>query len=204
MFSSTSSKTQTESTINRLLATYLPGTTVDETKSQLWNNNSNNKNSKISSSTQQIHQQIKRSKLSKHEIKKINKLNKAKLNKLVLKNQAESKRVAKLAKYDLIKNRHRDDLTIEEEKYLNKLIKRNVNSIKRVSEILDLEVKEELDFVKKDILEKLNTKKSKSKSTSKDRQKQQFQDKINKGFISYPGLTPGLAPVGVDDDDESD
>lgn len=198
MFSSAASKSQTESTVNKLLATYLPGTTVDETRSQAWNNSR-------ASSTQQIQHETKRSKLAPHEVKKINKLNKARLNKLVLKNQAESKRVAKLAKYDLIKNRHREDLTVEEQKYLKKLIKRNVNSVNRVSEILDLEVKEELDAVKSGILDKLNTRNNrKSKASSKEKRNEQFQEKIKKGFISYPGLTPGLAPVGLNDDSDED
>lgn len=80
---------------------------------------------------------------------------------------------------------------------LTKILERNVSA----AEVHDTE---DLQELKLNILKQRNLKQAAKKRVSnKAAKKQDFNTKIAKGQISYPGLTPGLAPVGESDDEPS-
>ncbi|UCS20710.1 uncharacterized protein HLK63_G08481 [Nakaseomyces glabratus] len=105
-----------------------------------------------------------------------------------------------------ILNKHREQgtLTQKEKAYLDELAKRNTKKLK--SWDLEDDVKEDFLEIQAQILN--DTKESSKRRSSKKKNK-------NKGFKQtlsssskvqdhrYPGLTPGLAPVGLSDEEES-
>lgn len=187
-FKSKSSQAQAHSTLNKLLAHTLPGSAVNESSS-----------AKLTS-TQIINSHLTKRKLRADEVRKINKLNKQKQNRHIKKSVEDQKKFNKLIKYNIIKKHKANDaLTPEEEKYLQKLVKKNSNAVRMLSEIDDEIVKDELDQVKAEILDMAL---GKSKKNQKTRTERDFDDEIKQGLVLYPGLTPGLAPVGFDSDDE--
>lgn len=185
-FNSSTSRSHAKSTVNKLLANFLPGSVVIEQPS------------KKVSSAETVSKEISK-KANPDEIRRIALKQKKIQKKKILKSTQESKKFQKLAKYKLIKA-HKEDgsITPEESKYLNKLVKKNISAINSLSEIDDDDLKQELAQVKRDILETTAPKKKSKKSLSKQKE---FNAKIKKGFISYPGLTPGLAPVDHNDSD---
>lgn len=217
-FKSKASKQQAQSTVNRLFANVLPGSTiVDQAQSKITktsnsnsnkNQNQNQKKNKLSSTELLNNHLSNKHKLTPEEIRKLNKQNKHKQNKLINKKLEETKKFNKLIKYNIIKNhKSENQLTVEESKYLKKLIKKNSNSINRLSEIDDPEINEELDQIKQEILQISNDKYNKAKRYKENKisQKQiDFNEKVKSGDISVPGLTPGLAPVGYDDDSDDE
>lgn len=156
------------------------------------------------SSAQKVDKEIgNKDRPTKQEIHKIRKLDKLKQRQRIKKTLEADKKFNKLAKYHLIKH-HKDEknLSEEESKYLKKLVKKNVNSLNSVSEIDDEEIKAELKQVKQDILKLNNEKHAKKTKRIQNKKTKDFNSKVAKGVISYPGLTPGLAPVGLDDSDD--
>lgn len=115
--------------------------------------------------------------------KVVKKQNKA-LQKKTLQNSKELKRV----KYELIKSKKdSQDLSVEHRKYLNKLVRKNKHLVLKNNEI---DEDFNTDGLQDEIL-KFNSKPSKKKT--------QFKTKIKH---NHPGLTPGLAPVDYESDDE--
>lgn len=192
-FNSKSSKTQAQATVNKLFSNLLPGTVQAVAKETL-----------PMSSAQILHMEIEnKNKLSKEETKKIQKQNKLKKHKMIKKASAEEKKYGKLAKYHLIKQHKAEgSLSEEESKYLKKLVRKNVSSLNRISEIDDMEIKSELDQVRQDILKINREKHDKKVKRTQNKKTKDFNTKVSKGMISYPGLTPGLAPVGLEDSDD--
>lgn len=192
-FNSKSSKSHAEATVNKLFSSLLPGT-----------QGTTSKQSPSLSSAELLSIEIEnKNKLSKEELKKIHKQNKFKQHKKIKKALEDEKRFNKLAKYHLIKHHKTGgELSEEEAKYLKKLVKKNVNSLNRVSEIDDMEIKSELDQVRQDILKINKEKHDKKAKRIQNKKTKDFNSKVAKGMISYPGLTPGLAPVGLDDSDD--
>lgn len=179
--------------MNKLFSSLLPGT-----------QGTTSKQSSSLSSAELLSIEIEnKNKLSKEELKKIHKQNKFKQHKKIKKALEDEKRFNKLAKYHLIKHHKTGgELSEEEAKYLKKLVKKNVNSLNRVSEIDDMEIKSELDQVRQDILKINKEKHDKKAKRIQNKKTKDFNSKVAKGMISYPGLTPGLAPVGLDDSDD--
>ncbi|KAK7684776.1 hypothetical protein QCA50_012018 [Cerrena zonata] len=141
-------------------------------------------------------------KLSTEEIKKINKANKIKKNKAINKKVKANKKFNKITSL-IIPN----ELPEEERKYLQKLVKKNSSTLRRLTDIDDPDVKDEIDQLKAEILELTNEKYNKAKASKNnklDKKSQDFNEKVKKGLISTPGLTPGLAPVGLDDDSDEE
>lgn len=192
-FNSNSSKSQAQTTVNKLFSNLLPGTVGNVQKqssslpsAQLLNNEIENTN-----------------KLSKQELRKIHKQNKLKQHKKIKKVLEEEKKFGKIAKYHLIKHHKTGgNLSEEESKYLKKLVKKNVNSLNKVSEIDDMEIRAELNQVRQDILRINKEKHDKKAKRIQHKKTKDFNNKVSKGMISYPGLTPGLAPVGLEDSDD--
>lgn len=195
-FSSSASKTKAQTAVNRLLAATLPGQLEAPAAGRLL-------------STEQLSRQLsKKNRLLAVEIKKLNKARKLKQNRQIAKTLEQNKKFTKLVKYNIIKNHKlaasagHGVLSVEEEKYLNKLVKKNTNMLNRLSEVDDLQVKDELDDIKRDILQLTARKTKENKTVSKNLR--DFNEKIKDGELAYPGLTPGLAPVGWDDESDDE
>lgn len=195
-FSTNASKTKAQTAVNRLFAAILPGLAEAPTPGALL-------------ATEQLSKQLStKNKLLSEEIKKLNKSRKLKQSRHIAKKLEQNRKFAKLVKYNIIKN-HKlaaaagaGVLSEEEEKYLNKLVKKNTNMLNRLSEVDDLLVRDELDDIKRDILQLTAQKTRENKTVSKNLR--DFNEKINSGVVAYPGLTPGLAPVGMDDESDDE
>lgn len=194
-FESASSKAKAKATVNKLFADVLPGASLLPLK-------------KLSSSTaSDFALEAKKKRLSKGEVRKQNKAEKAKQNKKINKKLELDKKFQKLVRYNVIKSHKGSDaaLSTEEEKYLKKLVKKNSNALKRFADVNDPDVQEEITALQEEIIAMTNAKYDRSRDRKLDAKLLAFNDKIKSGTLSYPGLTPGLAPVGLDDEsDESD
>lgn len=159
--------------------------------------------SKTSTATENFVAQVSKKRLTKHERQKAQKVEKIKKNKAINQKLEQEKKFKKLVKFNVIKA-HKDGkaLSPEEQKYLRKLIKKNANAVSRASEVDDPFVKEEIDTLRQEILALTNEKYDKSRDRKLDAKLLSFNDKIKKGVLAYPGLTPGLAPVDYDESDE--
>lgn len=190
-FSSSSSKAKAKASVNRLFESMLPGTSLLPSASGK------------TSSTEKFAAQVSKKKLTKHERQKAQKAEKMKRNKTINQKLEQEKKFRKLVKFNVIKA-HQEGKTLspEEQKYLRKLIKKNANAVSRVSEVDDPFVKDEIDSLRQEILALTNEKYDKSRDRKIDAKLLSFNDKIEKGVLAYPGLTPGLAPVGFDESDE--
>lgn len=192
MFSSTSSKNKAEATVNKLLGDLLPNV-AEQDKSKKTEADLPKK-SKTQILSNQFDLTVDPINTKKH---------KAKRNLQIKKFNESNKKFQKLTKYTLIKQS--TNKSLNHEKYLQKLVNRNINSINKY-DIENEETKQQLDDLKLSLLPKLSSSKSRLRkklllTTSNDNQ-QQFNEKVKKGWISMPGLTPGLAPVDYNEDSD--
>lgn len=199
-FLSASSKARTKSTVNKLFENVLPGSNIVLAPANPL------------SSTEVISKHINKKNLSKNDITKLNKAERAKRNKQIKKKLQSDKKFLKLVKYNIIKA-HKDAgstaLSPEEQKYLLKLIKKNSNSVKRNAEAIDTDIQEEIDELQNEIIEMSNEKYNRLRDRKKDTRLKTFDpdadpEDLDSDQVAYPGLTPGLAPVGMDDDEDSE
>lgn len=190
-FSSSSSKAKAKASVNRLFESMLPGTSFLPSASGK------------ASATENFVAQVSKKRLTKHERQKAQRVEKIKKNKAINKKLEQEKKFKKLVKFNVIKaHKEGKALSPEEQKYLRKLIKKNANAVSRVSEVDDPFVKDEIESLREEILALTNEKYERSRDRKLDAKLLSFNDKIKKGVLAYPGLTPGLAPVGFDDSDE--
>ncbi|KAI3402503.2 RRT14 [Candida oxycetoniae] len=212
-FISQSSKSQAESTISKMFSDLLPSSTKTNAKPKAKANSS----SSSLSATQILSQQLQsQPNFTPKAIKK----NRSTLKKQQKKKQKQDQRFQKFIKYNMIKSKsinNPDKLTVEEGNYLKKLTKRNINELQKLNTIDDFEINEEMNSVKQDLLKDLAPAKNKQRlrkklliaNNSKGKNSDDFGDfidfdaKVKKGWISVPGLTPGLAPIDYDEEDDS-
>lgn len=192
-FASSRSKKQTNDTVNRMLGDLLPGSAMGSDSP-----------AKSRPAAQALSREIEHDKLSKEQIlqrQRLRKLQKKKELQKTRRAAEENRKLEKQAKYELIK-KHKEQGTLreEEEKYLNKLVKKNIRNIQKASEVDDEEIDSEIKRLRKEILGWEKEREDRRKVDK--RKKKAFNEKIKKGVISYPGLTPGLAPVGLEDSDD--
>ncbi|SCU94255.1 LAFA_0F20758g1_1 [Lachancea sp. 'fantastica'] len=117
--------------------------------------------------------------------------------KLALEDQLDQR-----AKLQILKKHHEEGtLTNKERKYLNKVIGRNVRDLKS----WDMEDEADLQDLQDSILENSGLGKQ-SRRTKKGRKdfKEGPSSKAHTSDHRYAGLTPGLAPVGLSDEEDSD
>lgn len=170
-------------TVNRLLDNVFPGHSTAVTK--------------IGTSGAQIINTAQK-KLKPEEVRRIQKKEKlAQRHQMRQKQQVRAK-VESVARYDLLKQHAKDGkLTPDEKKELKILVNKNVVSLQSwrtdaEDEMVDIQ-REILELKKKDS----SKKRSKKKVTAQEIYKKKQEQK-------YPGLTPGLAPVGMSDSDSDD
>ena len=193
-FVSSTSKARAEASVNKLLAGLIPDAQQrKQTK-------------KPKSSTELLAAQFET------PVNVVSKRDRQKKNKLVKKKQEEQKRFEKLVKYKVIKS-HKNNATEAEQKYLKKLIKRNVNQLKMLEEYEDFAVEDEIKELERELAAEIEAKqkKRKDKSLSTTHTKSvssgltdRYNNLVKEGKISVPGLTPGLAPVDYVSSDEEE
>jgi hypothetical protein len=192
MFTSTNSKSKAEATVNQLLGAILPGARAGGSAPV-----------RASSSTQALSHQLAQT----TEYVNGKKL-RQKRNTAINKKSEQTKKFAKLAKYTVIKqNKLKSTTTPQHEKYLNKLVKKNINLINRVSQIDDEDINLQLQDIKDELIPSVTNKnqkriRKKKFITAKSDSQAKFNENVRKGYISMPGLTPGLAPVDYNESDD--
>lgn len=192
MFKSESSKNQALASVDKLILNFLPGSESVLVKST--------KPKKLSSGALIVDNMISK----KNDIQLIAELQRKTLKKqrLLKKSQilakiTKSKEINKLAKINKLK---------AEQKYndseLQDIIKTKTSKLRSWENVHD----EEFKLLEKQVLQLADKDLSRRKKVKlKNQKKMDFNRKLQRGIIAYPGLTPGLAPVDLtDDDDESD
>ncbi|EDO18264.1 hypothetical protein Kpol_1039p13 [Vanderwaltozyma polyspora DSM 70294] len=205
--SSTGKATELQATmaVNSLLSNILPGANKMRKSND---NNNNKKNSKGTSKAQLIDRNLKRNlEIMDLDTHKFTKKNKIKKNKKIKKNVIKQNELKEIADLEIFKkHKIENNLTLSEKKKLNKIISKNLNKIK--SRELDSDDQEELDDVQKFILDQTSNSQSYNKSKKRKTRRKEFKefknpDKNSSMDHRYPGLTPGLAPVGLSDEEDS-
>lgn len=208
-FTSKASKHQAEQTVNKLFADIL--------HTQPSSSKTKDDDAKLLSSTQILTNQLHPTTTTNTHTSKSKSLKRRKLQK-IKKKETKDKKFEKFIKYNQILSKPESEQTESDKAYIRKLIRKNTNQVRNLSHIDDFEVELELEAVKLQLLAdlQLKLKKSKlrlrkklivpkSKSDSADEVTKlefiDFDDKVKRGLISMPGLTPGLAPV---DENESE
>ncbi|KAI5968448.1 RRT14 [Candida theae] len=209
-FTSKASQHQAEQTVNKLFADILHTQPTTSTST-------NNKDDAKLSSTQILTNQLHRGpKSTRANPKSQSKNKRSTLQKKNKKRESQDKKFEKFIKYNHILSKPASQQTESDKAYLRKLVRKNTNQIKNLSHIDDFEVESELQSVKLQLLNDLQPTLSSSKRRLRKKllvpnkksehgegdgdavTKQEyidFDDKVKRGLISMPGLTPGLAPV---------
>lgn len=178
---------KSQKTVNKLLARVLPG----------HNNISDGGNKKSSSSSQQLtssHNTINNSHKVLKQVKKSNK-------KAIKISQSQRAKLVSEARQRVLEDHLKQGkLTKEESLELKKNVKKNIVDLQS----WQIEDEREVRDVQREILElKQQGQKPKGRGIGKQNGGAK-NDVYKKEIIKYPGLTPGLAPVGATDDEESD
>ncbi|CAI2036212.1 hypothetical protein SEUBUCD646_0I00520 [Saccharomyces eubayanus] len=197
---SEASEFQATSAVNGLLLSLLPG--VPKVRA-----NGGKKRVNNGSKAQLIDRNLKkRVELQNRDVHKIKKRSKLAKKKQVKVHKHDKERLEQLAKYQVLK-KHQEEgtLTEHERKYLNKLIRRNSQNLR--SWDLEDEVRDELDDIQQYILKQTVSTMKADRSQRRRSKKKQFKEDIKQSDSArdhrYPGLTPGLAPVGLSDEEDS-
>lgn len=200
---SKSPQLQATNAVNSLLGNLLPGATKISTMS-----NKRRLKSSKGSKAQLIDINLrKRVEIQEKDVSRIKKKEK-KLRKQVLKTRKKANdQLEQSAKLQILESHKQNGvLTIKEKKFLNNVMRRNVSNAK--SWDLDVDDKEDLQEVQEYILDNTLASKNAARSQKRRKRTKQFKEEIRGKQPSgsdhrYPGLTPGLAPVGLSDEEES-
>lgn len=200
---SNASELHATSAVNSILSKILPGN--KEIKPSKKDNNT--KKGKGSGAQLIDHNLKKMVALQKKDIHKIKKKEKINKKNLLKKNLLENKKLEKNAKLEVLQKHKNDDtLTDIEKKYLEKLTQKAIRNAKSWN--LDEEEREESLELQEFILKNDNGNKNHVRKNKRRQKVKQFREEIKQGdnVVSdhrYAGLTPGLAPVGLSDEEES-
>ncbi|KAL6944428.1 hypothetical protein ACO0RG_001165 [Hanseniaspora osmophila] len=197
--------------VSDLLDSVLPGVSnLSNVKSK--NSSSRSKTRRSQNSTQLINENLKKRVLvddfNPHSIIKKSKLRERKLIKSKQKSDQWYKTQAKI---NLLKEHYeKNNLTEQEQQLLKQRIDKQVSLLKTWE--LDEEMQEELADLQDDILHLTEANKhdskrrrlhKKSKTFKSSNSRNKAHSKNTSVDSRYAGLTPGLAPVGLDDEEES-
>lgn len=192
---------QTTNAVNKLLSKMLPG-------AQQMNLRSRKSNGKKGSKAQLIDQNLKQRVLVQERDTLRIKKKQRKQQKSALKDRKlVMEKLDQAAKLRILqKHRANNTLTEKEQEYLDRLLKKRVNDAQSWS--MNEENKHELLEVQDFILSKNSNNRNSIRSANRRKKVKQFKEEIkeSKSNVSdhrYPGLTPGLAPVGLSDEEES-
>lgn len=130
--------------------------------------------------------------------KKIRKLN---THKIKTQKEIDEKLMTQAKLQNLHEHKNNGTLTKKEKTYLNKIIQKNVKSVKS----WEYEDPDEILRLQNDVLENTRNLNMHIKSKLRKKKKKEFNETITEKSQDhrYPGLTPGLAPVDWSDEQES-
>lgn len=189
--------------VNVVLSKVLPGMKKIQPGKDSKKNKSNGKGSKAQLIDHNLKKRVELQQVDSYKIKKKEKIQ----NKNKLKHrQLQLQKLEKEAKLQVLKNhKENNTLTEREEAYLEKLAKRTTKNAS--SWDLEDDDKEESLELQEYILKSMASNKNHVRSKKRRNKGKQFKEEIkNSNNVSdhrYPGLTPGLAPVGLSDEEES-
>ncbi|ANZ75870.1 BA75_03203T0 [Komagataella pastoris] len=197
-FSSDSSRTTAQSTINKLLVNLVPGSQFNDAKVA--------KKAKKTSSAKIISDQIgfrREFKMNEEKRRKFLKQNNLKKRKMKRKSKDLEAQLDRIARLSNIKELQQMSEACNDP-LLDQVIDKKITAL--LSWTTDnSELGAEIEKLKRDILNTDNEEIRRRKSyRDEEREEAEFRSEVEKGSIAYPGLTPGLAPVGLSDDEDED
>lgn len=195
---SVNSQLQATAAVNELLGALLPGAkkiAVGDGRSQ---GRGSHKGSKAKLIDRNLKRMVELRERDEVSLKKRQKKQKIRAIKASRASRQEIEQAAKLKVLE--EHRKNGNLTAKERKYLNKLAERNAKNVEAWE--LEEEDRQELRELQQRIIGQISPERSgqarrKKIKTFKEEMKPVAADR------RYPGLTPGLAPVGLSDEEES-
>ncbi|QPG73184.1 hypothetical protein FOA43_000490 [Brettanomyces nanus] len=211
-FKSKNSREATINSVNKSLITYLPsvstvlGSSEDirsgKEYASLLASSSGSSYKSGASEIARISKQANNIKKSRSQRMKMKNKLKKQRHQVMQKNREFQSRVEKLGR-----------LAIGDTKEMEELVDQNLERLKK----LEPENEEQIKMLEKEVLDLKYGSESRSGGAGRRRRKTaetnlegeskqqiEFKSKVEKGLISVPGLTPGLAPVGESDEDDSE
>ncbi|QEU58992.1 Rrt14 [Kluyveromyces lactis] len=183
--------------VNALLQSVLPGSASVNAERK---KTSRDKGSKA----QLIDRNLKkRVEVQEKDVYRIKKREKKMLRKKISGRKEVQEDIEQKAKLQVLRKHQLDNsLTDHEKSYLDKVVKKNVRNLKS----WDYDDKEELLDLQKQILANSEDSKKVRKVKSRRQKKKQFKENLPQSIQDhrYKALTPGLAPVGASDEEESE
>ncbi|QLQ78943.1 hypothetical protein HG537_0B02900 [Torulaspora globosa] len=187
--------------VNELLGALLPGAkkivVSDAGESQVRGNHKGSKAKMIDRNLKRMVELRERDEVSLKKRQKRLKIRAIKAN------RASREKTEQAAKLKVLEEHRKcGNLSAKERKYLNKLAERNAKKVGAWE--LEEEDREELRELQQRIISQISIDRSKRGQTRRKKIKA-FREEIKPGAADrrYPGLTPGLAPVGLSDEEES-
>lgn len=192
---------QANNAVNGLLDSLLPGAKKISSEGRRLKSSRGLKGSKA----QLIDRNLKRTvELQERDVESLKKRQRKVKKRAVRANKKENDRLEQLAKLSVLeKHKEAGTLTGREQKYLNTQINRNARRAK--SWDLEDEDKEELRELQKQIIDQTGGVERSKRSQKRRKRVKEFRAEISQQSSDrrYPGLTPGLAPVGLSDEEDS-
>ncbi|CCF60159.1 hypothetical protein KAFR_0J00910 [Kazachstania africana CBS 2517] len=194
-----SSQLHATNAVNSLLSSLLPGARKINAKGKV--------RAHKGSKAQLIDYNLKkRVEIQERNLMKIKKNEKKIQKRKIQSKKNELKTLAQSAKLqNLEKHKLNGTLTKKEKKYLNALIEQNTSIAK--SWELDQDNKDDLLEVQNFILKNSSSHKNRVRSNKRRSKLKEFKTELKDSSVisdhRYAGLTPGLAPVGLSDEEES-
>jgi hypothetical protein len=191
------SNTSASSTVNNLLDSVLPGHSSSAGLKKF---------TSITSTSQIINASSTKKNLKPEDIRRLKKKERLTQRSLIKKQSSKQDALYEKARYELlISHSNSNTLTESEKKELKRLISKNVVNLQSWRADID----EDLEDIQSSILELKNqgvhVKSKKKRTINKKVSEKELYDKRKKSQENrYPGLTPGLAPVDLEDSDSDD
>lgn len=197
----TATQLQANKSVNSLLAKVLPGS--QNIKTGVKSRSTSKKGSKAQLIDANLKQRVQ---LQQRDVLRIKKKQKQAAKEKIRHRKAALESLERNAKLQILEShRQKGTLTHREKQYVDKLIKSNVSKVKSLD--ATQEEKEELKDLQTFILS--NDNKNSLRSKNRRSKIKQFKEDLapsgKKSAVDnrYAGLTPGLAPVGLSDEEES-
>ncbi|QLL31429.1 hypothetical protein HG536_0B02920 [Torulaspora globosa] len=191
---------QATAAVNELLGTLLPGakkiSVSDGGRSQ---GRGSHRGSKAKLIDRNLKRMVELRERDEVALKKRQKKKKIRAIKCSRASREEIEQAAKLRVLE--EHRKRGNLSAKERKYLNKLAERNARNVDAWE--LEDEEKEELRELQQRIIGQISADRP-TRGQARRKKIKTFKEEIKPvADRRYPGLTPGLAPVGLSDEEES-
>lgn len=202
-FTTKHSELQANNAVNSLLSSILPGARRLPSSSE--GRRSTNPRNVKGSKAQLIDRNLKMTvEMQERNVDSLKKRQSKVKKRAVKAKKTEKDKLQQLAKLSVLE-RHKlaGTLTVKEQKYLNKLVSQNVKTAR--SWDLEEEDKDELRELQQMIISQTGGASGAKRSQKRRQRVKNFKEDVKAAANDrrYPGLTPGLAPVGLSDEEDS-